>query len=477
MDRRNSTRHGPVIVLVICVVVVLVATIGVAHVSAETHERQPLNITNSGETKDLFSFENNHTISNVEIAASEEKSADEYKTLYINLVELQNADINVSEVTVRNSKITNGQVITTNKSRTNGEITLKVQIKQSDTSNPIQIDSVQLGGYNSSDGKITKNIQYRVAAANTNSTSDYEKLEAGGHTKNSTEFDFVDGSIRVRDQATTSTNFNKSSRTSSGVTVSKVTSSVNSKIILINEENDRVVGYKSQNTREIADRDSASLNTTILGGDISAYLIPNSKIGITKEYTGNKSPDGLKQTAIAKDRFQVYLGTVQFNSQEYESGGITNVSVATTEVRDTAGLNTPYVVSVHPITADGEVMYEKYIGYSDVLVGVNDGLSIPIRNARGSRSEIWHSNRFVATIRLAQGQTAGEPADLNSTNLLPNSDIAEQFIHGGVSDSTQVHISNVRPGQNDSNNVSRLFNETGYNGNQIYSGEVVGIQE
>ncbi|WP_141651437.1 hypothetical protein, partial [Halorubrum sp. SD626R] len=475
MDRSSLTQYRPVAVLVMCVIVVSVAAVGVAQASAETDARGSPNITDSGDTENLFSFENRHSISNIEIRTDNEKSSGGNVTLYINLIELRNANIDLSEVAIGDTEVRNGRVIGTNKTRNDNQTIHKIKINQSNTSNPIQVDSVQLAGVNGTNGKKAGDIQYRLGIADANSTVGYKDLESDGQIRQSEKFDFVDGSITVRDQATASTTLRKNSRTSVGVTVSKVVSNANSTIVLANENGD-ILSYKSRTVQELSSKNGLSLNTSTLGGSFNVYLIPDSRVGTQLDGTDKDTLDQIKQSAVAEDEFQMYLGTVQFNNQEYESRRITNITNITSEVRDISEANTPYIVSIHPITADGEIIYSDYIGYSNVLTGVNDGLTVPVRNISGDRGSIWHSNRYAATIRLAPRQKVGEPVNLNSTYLLPNSDIKKQFIEGGVSDSSDIHISNVHSSQVGSSEVDRLFNGTKSDRDRVYSGEVIGYR-
>ncbi|MFO8114626.1 MAG: PGF-CTERM sorting domain-containing protein [Halorubrum sp.] len=472
MDRRTSLPRGSVGVLIICVIGILLVGVGVTLASAEADGGEPLNITNAGDTEDLFSFESTNTISNIEITRGERTN--EYLTLYINFKELQRDNINVSNVGIRNVTISNGEFIETDQFEDDDEIIITIKIESTDSDNPIQVDTVEFDGINTSTGGMTDNLHYRVAAIGNNSTESYEYLRSEEYVKNSTKFKYVDGSITVRDQATTSTNLGRDGRTSSGVTVSRLNSNINSTIVLTDRDNNEIVGYKSRSAKEMDGTGNISLNTSNLGGKYDAYLIPDEMINLDQEDIGTELSDKEKQSAVDKNRFHVYLGTVEFEDQKYELERTTNISVATSEVRDTVGMNTPYIIMIHPLTSDNEIIYQKYIGYSDVLVGVHDDLNIPIRDAKGNKKTIWHSNRYAATIRLAKGQEPGDPVFLNSTKRLPNSDIEDQFVEGDVSDSAIIQISNNLSTGNESVQIDRLFNDSEYNITQSYSGELIG---
>jgi len=251
-------------------------------VSAEMDKDRSLNISNSGDAGNLFSFENTHSISNIEINV-DNKSASEYMTLYINFVELQNSGINVSDVGVKESTVSNAEVIEVNRQKSDGERILAIQIKRQNTSNPVQIKSVKFDKINGSRGQKSNNIQYRVGVIDNNSTDSYNDLKTKGNVRKSTVFDFIDGSIKVKDQATVSTNFMRRSRTSSGVTISGLRSNDNATVVLTDKEFGEIVGYKSQTVQEMSMNDSISLNTSNLGGKYRVYLIPTEKISINED--------------------------------------------------------------------------------------------------------------------------------------------------------------------------------------------------
>ncbi|WP_280585495.1 hypothetical protein, partial [Halorubrum sp. Boch-26] len=448
---------------------------GMTLMSAEADKDQSLNISESGDVEKLLSFENTHTISDIKIEPRDVTDSKEYLTIYLNFKELQNIGVDMSNTIVENSTISNGIIAKTSNMNINGEAVLMIQIKRLNLGGSVQIESVQLGGINGSEGETSTNLQYRVGAINGDSTSSYDELKTSGNLKNSSEFDFADASMTVQDQATVSTNFARDTRTSSGVTVSELIADVNSTVVLTHPDNGEIVGHKSLTVQQMDGEGSISLNTSNLGGGIRAYLIPSKQINI-KQNNVTKLPSELKRLAIAKDQAHVYLGTVRFENQKHEAEATTNISIATIEVRDTVGMKTPYVVSIHPITAGGNVVYEKYIGYSEVLTGVHDSLTIPARDTMGNRNTIWQSNQFVAVIRLAEGQEQGEPVNLNSTKPLPNSDIRDQFVNGGVSDSANIHVSNIKPDQGNSTRVDRQYNHTKQNSKIVYSGELIGIK-
>lgn len=150
--------------------------------SAETDGDRSLNISDSGDAENLFSFENTHRISSMNIS-TDDKSSEEYMTLYINFVELQNSGINVSNVGVNESRISNAEITEVNRQKADEEIVLAIQIKHQNISNSVQIESIQLDNINTSEGKMSDDIQYRVGAVNNNSTDSYNELETNGYIK------------------------------------------------------------------------------------------------------------------------------------------------------------------------------------------------------------------------------------------------------------------------------------------------------
>jgi hypothetical protein len=210
--------------------------------------------------------------------------------------------------------------------------------------------------------------------------------------KNSGEFDFVDGSVNVRNQATVSTNLARSTRTSSGVTISNFDSNMNSTIVLTDRDNGEIVGYKSLSVQNMNSKDNLSLNTSNLGGKIGTYLIPNKKISINQSDIDTELSNQARESALDNGSAHIYLGTVGFEDQEYNVSNDSSFLVSNSEVRDTVGMNTAYTVSIHPITADNQIIYDRYIGYSDVFAGVNDDLRRYIRNSNGDMINFWLSN-------------------------------------------------------------------------------------
>jgi len=257
------------------------------------------------------------------------------------------------------------------------------------------------------------------------------------------------------------------------VTISQIESNVNSTVVITDGDSSDIVGYNPLTVEEMKSKDKISLNTSNLGGKIEVYLIPSENISISRDRIDTTLSDQEKKSAADKESAHVYLGTVEFKNQEYREGRAANISVATSEVRDTIGMETPYIISIHPITSNNNIVYDEYIGYSDILFGVNSGVKIPVRDANGNESRIWRSNQYVATIRLAKGQELGTPVNLTSTKRLPNSDIKNQFVKGDVSDSANIRIANLPSEKNNGSRLDREFNSTNYTGKQLYSGEVV----
>ena len=475
MDRNDAVWHGLAVTLVI-IVSFSVTIAGVTTVSADAHGDQTYNISDPGDPEDLFSFENTQNISNIEITADKEETNIRNLTLYLGFSELENTGFNMSRVNIRRSEVFGGNITSSKIIDHRQNSVLAIQIKASNTTNPVQIKSIQLDGVNSSTAENAGSIEYELGVVNQDTTRTYADLKEENLTKRSGSFRHLTGSIEISEQATVSTNYQRGSRTDSGVTITKIRSNVNSTVVITDRGSGEVVGYQFKNAKEMNGSRMISLNTSNLGGKYNAYLIPSEEADQGEYEIDSELPDRLKDSAVDRDKFHVYLGTVQFEDQIYDSGEATEVTVARTEVRDTIGMKTPYIVSIHPMTADGRIHYEKYVGYSNVLTGVHDELSVPIKNSNGKSSKISRSNRYIATIRLAGGQVPGDSADISSTRPLLNSDISDHFVDGDVSDSAEIRISNVASYSSSTDMFHYEYDRSEYDGEILYSGEVVGFE-
>lgn len=475
MDRNDAVWHGLAVALAI-IVSVSITIAGVTTVSADTRDNQTYNISDPGDPEDLFSFEKTHNISNINITTDEKKTDIHNMTLYLSFSELENAGFNLSNVNIRHSKISGGEITNSKKIDHEQNSVLAIQIQAPKNTDLVQIKSIQLDGINSSAVKFTGSIEYELGVVNQDTTRTYAELKENNLTSRSGSFQYLTGSMEISDQATVSTNYQREDRTRSGVTITKIRSNVNSTIVITDKGSGEVVGYQLKTAKQMNGSQMISLNTSNLGGKYNAYLIPGEEADQNEYEIGPKLSEDLKELAIDKDEFHVYLGTVQFENQKYDSDEATEVTVARAEVRDTVGMQTPYIVSIHPITADGEIYYERYVGYTDVLTGVHDELSVPIRDVNGNSSKIKRSNRYIATIRLADGQISGDSADISSTRPLLNSDISDHFVDGDVSDSAEIRVSNIESYSNNGEMLYYEYNRSEYDGEILYSGEIFAFE-
>ena len=137
-------------------------------------------------------------------------------------------------------------------------------------------------------------------------------------------------------------------------------------------------------------------------------------------------------------------------------------------------METPYIISIHPVTAEDKIVHEKAYGYSEVLKGANEDTEVEIKDFDGEETTIWHSNQFVAVLRLAKNYSVGEIPDLSSTQQLPNSDLDDQFVTGGVSDKGNIIISRDNTTSNTSNiDIEYSLENKSYSNETIYAGSTV----
>ncbi|TKX78605.1 hypothetical protein EXE53_20300, partial [Halorubrum sp. SD626R] len=421
------------------ILVVVISLIGATKVSAESVDTKPLIITQTGDPEDIFPHKNAQNIFNVSINHNLTGN-DTTIQLYIDTKSLDLEGVDLSEVKISEVNVSNASVDNIDKEIINGSSILSATFIPDSQSGTILVQNIKISGINSSRKVVDSDVKYDLKI--TSNSSDYEVISRSNNSYATSDFKIAAGSLNVVDQATGSTYLSAtgSVRSRPGITISNPVTNVNSTIVVTSgAEKTKIEGTRSYSADDLNGVDNITLGADV-GGRMSAYLIPTAEVHIIEDGSVNYLSNSSIKAALSHSNFHVFLGSIQLDDQEFDSKIDTKITIAESELLDGNKQQTPYIVSLHPVTTAGKIKYDISYGYTNVLTGINHNTSLYLRDQNGLNNTIWHSNKFAASIRLARGHSDGENVKLNDTRILRNTDIYSKFVGNGVSDGGIVSI-------------------------------------
>lgn len=460
-------------VLLFGLLILFAAGIGFDLVSAETDTDEPYFLNQTAEPENVLPGERNYNISGIRIQDSGNNDADDNITLYVDFSDLEQNNISASSAEITSTSITNGAVtqISTDNS-TDGSV-FQVNIHQNNTSKDILVNRIEFQGIDTNGAKAPSTAQYRIGAINTDSEYKYSQIKNHDNILESDPLKIIGATIEVPNQATGSSQLSSDLPSRPAVGINNFTSNVNSTIVITRGDEDPIIvgveSYMSNPPREVA------MKTEILGGEIDIYVVPTERIQENRLDSGDSVPESVYNSTISNDEAHILQSSVNFENLEYNSSVSENITISSAKLQDRQDDSTPFVISLHPVTTSGQIVFNNSIGHSKVLTGENNNITIDLRKNSDQQTSIWQSNRFVATTRLAEGENKGEIVSLNSTSLLPNVDLEKKFIRNGVSDQGYVIINEESLTLNTSNKNLTAFDPTEFD-KRVYSGEEIAFE-
>ncbi|GAB3694446.1 hypothetical protein GCM10028858_04290 [Halorubrum pallidum] len=452
--------------------IVAVGFIGVGEVSAESDYSYSTEINKTGDPENVYPYSDSQNTTNISIKYDVVDENSEIK-LYIDISELDLENVNLSDARISEIYMSGGNVTRINDTSEEDTRVLSITLEPDSISGEIKIQKIGISGINSSRVTGVNQIQYHLGV--TSNDSSYQTISESGNTYTSSKFKIAAGSLSVVDQATGSTYFSSSTRTKPGVTISNPDANVDSTIIITRGTKQmRIEGAESYSASYLDGSRNITLESNF-GGVMNAFLIPTENVEIIEQDGSEYLAESSINSALHYDDFHSFLGSVRFNNQTFESKIESEIIIAESELRDGQDENTPYIISLHPVTTTGKIKHDIIYGYSDVLTGVNNNSKLYIRNKTGKNNTIWHSNQFAASIRLARGYSEGSNIELTDTQILSNTDVHSGFVENGVSDGSIISVLEEFDRNKNGNLATDNYFSANYSNSTIYGGQTIGF--
>ena len=459
----------------VLILVFLTVGIGVGIASGEPNLNDRYSLEHTGNSGNLLPGESTQKITGIEIHSNDNDARHaENVSLFIDLLELKENDINISSVDIKTANVSNGNLNNVNKSTSEDEIHMRLDMEHLNPSDPLIIHEIVFNSLGTESAKSPSQAHYEFGVAEFGYYTSFEDLKSDSETVDSKKFKIFGGEIEVPDQATESTQLLSDERTTGAVSMSRVNSNTNSTIVVTRgREKAEIVGIKSYPNNASVPQEM-SIKTPRIGGNVRSHIIPNSYFPADELEVGDTVSNSTLETATASDSAQILLGAINFDNVEYNSSSVSNITVTNTRLLDTQDDNTPFVISLHPITVSGNIDFKSSIGHSKVLTGRNKNANIDLDVMSEDKNKIRHTNRFAISMRLAKGYDEGDIVELDSTTVLPNSDLDDQFVENGVADKGVIFISESF--NYNANDMDYLYDEEYNVGNRIYGGHKIGFK-
>ena len=355
--------------------------IGVGLVSGELEPGDRYSLEHTGNSENLLPGESTQTITGIEVHGGNEDESSKKVSLYISLLELKNNDVDVSSANIDSTNISNANISDVHKYHSKNDSYIRLDIEHLDPSEPILIHEITLAKLGTESATSPSQVRYELGVAQFDSTVDFDELKSSGNTVESASFRIIAGEIEVPDQATESTRLSGDDRTTGAVSMENVTSNVNSTILITREQEDaEIIGVKSY-VNNTSGSQIMSVKTPVLGGKIRAYMIADSYLPSNESEVGDTLSNSTLDTAIASDEAHIMLGAIDFDSEKYYYNNTSNITIDNARLLDAQNDNTPFIISLHPVTVSGNIALNDSIGHSKVLTGRNENIDLITHNA------------------------------------------------------------------------------------------------
>jgi len=473
MARRITIQCAVICALALSFGVFSVVGVGVGVAESNTNETEIPTITTSGEGEDIFSNKNKTTLKNVSIKHPKKYNNRSNINVFISMSELEEENIKTNSSKIGIHNISGASVSNIGKLNHQGHTIFKVQVKLNNKTEYVHLNEIDFTGIGTSDISSTTNVQYKLGASVNKSGRDYPDLKKDDQIKKSEPFNIVTNSVRAPDQATISSKILDDSPTSAGITIRNFVSDVDSAILITQGYNGtRLAGFGTQSATSVYGRQNISVRLDLIGGKKRIHVIPKSDINISEYKSGDYISESTLESAIATDRVHIYSGIIEFSDQKYNNSVESNLTIKKSELLDLNGDNTPYLVSIHPMTSDGRIVSNSTYGHSEKLTGTNENISIDLRSPNSTNTGLFTSNQLAATLQIYERYTAESANGSDSTYILPNSDVNDQFVNGGISDTARIKIEVDAKSRDEIVHVDHQYIRNNTSAN-IYSGHTI----
>ncbi|WP_164471110.1 hypothetical protein [Halorubrum sp. CSM-61] len=473
MARRLTIRRAVICTLVLSLGFFSVFGVGIGVAESDTNHTDTPTITTPGESEDIFLNQNKTTLRNTSITINHTGENNTNISIFIGLEKFEEQNIETNSSKIDSYNISGADVSRISKLDHHDHTIFKIQANPKNETDRVNINEITFADIKMSNINSTVTSRYTLGVSSEKAGKNYSNLKKENQITKSEPFKIVVNSIRVPDQATVSSQALADSTTSAGVTITDFVSDSDSVILITKGYNGtRLAGSQEQPATSVDGRQNISIRSNIVGGKKSIHVIPKSQINITEYEIGDHIPEPILNSAISMDTAHIYSGMINFSNQTYNVSDSSNLTIKEVELRDLNGDNTPYIVSIHPITADGEIVQDTLYGSSDRLTGINEDIKVNLKRSDETNSTIYSSTQLAATLQIYKNSTQQSTSYQNQTYVLPNSDVDYGFVNGGVSETARIKVDREMELGNKKVHIS---NHDGWSSNRstIYSGTTI----
>ena len=267
----------------------------------------------------------------------------------------------------------------------------------------------------------------------------------------------LEGSLTLNEQATDSSHAPFDERTGPAVILEDVSIDQQSDFIVTYSDGDDEIVAGSATSFDPDDVDGGQNGIVSVGiddtegfpGDHTAHVVPSDSS--SGDYSpGDTISQATEDEILESDAATIFKGTLEFLDPTVEEPLSEDsedfiLGVADLDDGDGADSETQFTVDINPIDEDGNIVFDEFIGSSDVLTGLNDEVVVDIEQVPedGDQNQLpidAGEKDFFATIRIVNDDsTAGDAATPDEYPLLPNAEDGA-FVDVGVTDDATVTI-------------------------------------
>lgn len=466
MSQSTSSRRVAICAVVLVISVFAVVGVGTTTADSANNETETPIIEDTGGGRDVYVYENSTTLRDVSV-----KTGGTGARIFINTKHLENNGVKTGSSNITEYNISGGKVTKINSFKHNNHTVFEIVVGQTSDSNTLDFEHLTISGLDNSRLNSTISSRFYLSVSSTESGIDYTHLLANNQVKLSRSFNIVANSVNVSDQATISTTAFSESPTSPSITVNDIVTNVDSMILITQGYNGtEVAGIAEQPATSTQGRQNISIRLNTIGGEKRVYVIPKHEVEWEDGRPGDTVSHSTLDSATATDSAYVYSGIIDINNQTRNGTVDTDLKVRNVELLDMSGGSTPYVVSLHPITSDRQIVYDTVYGYSNKLVGKSENVSIDLKD-HNTVSELYSKNRLAAVLQLHNNTTVDNISS-SSISPLSNSEFKHGFVGTGVSDTATIDIDEISNTSNDQAQITDIYGSKSTR-SAVYSGTMV----
>ncbi|WP_154020515.1 hypothetical protein [Halorubrum halophilum] len=380
MAQKMTIQCVVICTLALSVSVFSVIGVGIGVAESGTNETEAPTITSSGEGEDIFSNKNKVTLANISIDYSQKYDNSSKINVYISMSELEKRNIGTKSAEIGSYNISGSSVSNISKLDNQTHTVFKIQVNPNNETEAINFDKIEILNVDTSKINSTISSRYKLGVSSNNNSENYSDLKSKDQTTRSTSFDIVVSSVEAPDQATISSQILADSETSPGVTLTNFVSNNDSIVIVTQGYNGtRLAGFERQSATSVSGRQNTTIGLRNIGGKKTVHVIPDSDINMTNYDYGEHIPKSKLDAAIATDTVHVFVSRIKFPDQVHNRSVNSTLALDRVSLRDLNGDKTPYIVSIHPITTDGDIVDSTIYGHSNRLTGKKEGIEIDLK--------------------------------------------------------------------------------------------------